>query len=47
MKHLAKLVITRETTGRICGFISASDKYLKLLNEGTKSLDYNNVRTFG
>lgn len=34
MKHLAKLGVTRETTGRIYAY----DKYLKILNEGTEPL---------
>jgi len=38
-KHLAKLGIARETTGRNCGRIYAYDKYLKILNEGTESLN--------
>jgi Fic family protein len=36
LKHLAKLGITRETTGRNYGRIYAYDKYLKILNEGTE-----------
>ena len=39
MKHLAKLGITRETTGRNYARIYAYDKYLKILNEGTEPLD--------
>ena len=39
LKHLAKLGITRETTGRNYGRIYAYDKYLKILNEGTEPLD--------
>ena len=38
MKHLAKLGIARETTGRSYGRIYAYDKYLKILNEGTEPL---------
>jgi Fic family protein len=38
MHHLARLGITRETTGRNYGRIFAYDKYLKLLNEGTEPL---------
>jgi len=38
MKHLAKLGITRETTGRNYGRIYAYDEYLKILNEGTEPL---------
>ena len=38
MKHLAKLGITRETTGRNCGRIYAYDKYLGILNVGTEQL---------
>jgi hypothetical protein len=38
MKHLAKLGITRETTGRNYGRIYAYDKYPKILNEGTEPL---------
>ena len=38
LKHLAKLGIARETTGRNYGRIYAYDKYLKLLNEGTEPL---------
>ncbi|NOS72893.1 MAG: hypothetical protein HOP33_23585 [Verrucomicrobia bacterium] len=34
LKHLAKLGIARETTGRNYGRIFAYDKYLKILNEG-------------
>ena len=37
-KHLAKLGIARETTGRNRGRIYAYDKYLKILNEGTEPL---------
>mgnify|MGYP001557513715 CR=1 FL=1 len=37
-KRLAKLGITRETTGRNYGRIYAYDKYLKILNEGTEPL---------
>ena len=36
LKHLAKLGIARETTGRSYGRIYAYDKYLKILNEGTE-----------
>jgi len=39
LKHLAKLGIARETTGRNDGRIYAYDKYLKILNEGTEPLD--------
>jgi Fic family protein len=39
LKHLAKLGIARETTGRNYGRIYAYDKYLKILNEGTEPLD--------
>ena len=39
MHHLAKLGITRETTGRNYGRIYAYDKYLVLLNEGTEPLN--------
>jgi len=39
MKHLARLGITRETTGRNYGCIYAYDKYLKSLNEGTEPLN--------
>ena len=39
MKQLAKLGITRETTGRNYARIYAYDKYLKILNEGTEPLD--------
>ena len=35
LKHLAKLCIARETTGRIYAY----DKYLKILNEGTEPLN--------
>jgi Fic family protein len=38
MHHLAKLGITRETTGRNYGRIYAYDKYLRILNEGTEPL---------
>ena len=38
-KHLAKLGIARETTGRNYGRIYAYDKYLKILNEGTEPLN--------
>jgi hypothetical protein len=38
IKHLAKLGITRETTGRNYRRIYAYDKYLKILNEGTEPL---------
>ena len=38
LKHLAKLGIARETTGRNYGRIYAYDKYLKILNEGTEPL---------
>jgi hypothetical protein len=34
-KHLAKLGIARETTGRNYGPVYACDKYLKILNSGT------------
>lgn len=34
MKHLAKLNIARETTGRIYAY----GRYLKILNEGTEPL---------
>ena len=40
MKHLAKLGIARETTGRNYGRIYAYDKYLKILNEGTEPLNW-------
>ena len=36
LEHLAKLGITRETTGRKYGRIFAYDKYLRILNEGTE-----------
>ena len=36
MKHLAKLGVTRETTGRNYGRIYAYHKYLRILNEGTE-----------
>jgi len=39
MKHLANLVITRETTGRNYVRIYAYDKYLRILNEGTEPLN--------
>lgn len=39
LKHLAKLGIARETTGRSCCRIYAYDKYLKILNEGTEPLN--------
>lgn len=39
LKHLAKLAIARETTGRNYGRIYAYDKYLKILNEGTEPFD--------
>ena len=39
LKHLAKLGIARETTGRNYGRIYAYDKYLKILNEGTETLN--------
>ncbi len=39
LKHLAKLGIARETTGRNYGRIYAYDKYLKILNEGTEPLN--------
>ena len=39
LKHLAKLGIARETTGRNYGRIYSYDKYLKILNEGTESLN--------
>ena len=35
LKHLAKLRITRETTGRNYGRIYAYDKYLKILKDTT------------
>jgi len=38
MRHLSKLGVTRETTGRNYGRIFAYDRYLKLLNEGTEPL---------
>lgn len=38
LKHLAKLGMARETTGRNYGRICASDKYLKILNEVTEPL---------
>jgi hypothetical protein len=38
MKHLVKLGIAGETTGRNYGRIYAYDKYLTILNEGTESL---------
>ena len=38
IKHLVKLGIARETTGRNYGRIYAYDKYLKILNEGTEPL---------
>jgi len=39
MHHLAKLGITRETTGRKYGRIYAYVKYLRILNEGTEPLN--------
>jgi len=39
MKHLAKLGIARETTGRNHGRIYEYDKCFKILNEGTEPLD--------
>jgi len=39
LKHLAKLGIARETTGRNYARIYAYDKYLKILNEGTEPLN--------
>lgn len=39
MKHLAKLGIARETTGRNYGRIYAYDKHLKILTEGTEPLN--------
>ena len=39
LKHLAKLGIARETTGRNYGRIYAYDKYLEILNEGTEPLN--------
>jgi len=39
IKHLAKLVITHETTGRNDVRIYAYDKYLKILNQGTEPLN--------
>ena len=39
MKHMAKLGITRETTGRNYGRTYAHAKYLKILNEGTEPLN--------
>jgi hypothetical protein len=39
LKHLAKLGIARETSGRNYGRIYAYDKDLKTLNEGTEPLD--------
>lgn len=39
LKHLAKLGIARETTGRNYARIYAYDKYLKILNEGMEPLD--------
>lgn len=39
LKHLAKLGIARETTGRNYGRIYAYDKYLMILNEGTEPLN--------
>ena len=38
-KHLVKLGIARETTGRNHGRIYAYDKNLKILNEGTEPLN--------
>ena len=38
LKHLAKLGIARETTGRNYGRIYAYDKYLRILSEGTEPL---------
>ena len=37
-KHLTKLRIARETTGRNYGHIYAYDKYLKILNEGAEPI---------
>jgi Fic family protein len=39
LKHLAKLGIVRETTGRNYGRIYAYEKYLAILNEGTEPLN--------
>jgi Fic family protein len=39
LKHLAKLGIAREYTGRNYGRICAYDKYLKILSEGTEPLN--------
>jgi len=39
IRQLAKLAITRETTGRNYDRIYACDGYLKILNEGTEPLD--------
>jgi Fic family protein len=39
LKHLAKLGIARETTGRNYDHIYGYDKYLKILNEGTEPLN--------
>jgi hypothetical protein len=39
MKHLARLGIARETTGRDYGRIYADDKNIKILNEGTEPLN--------
>ena len=39
MKHLAKLGIARETTGRNYGRIYACDEYLKILTERTEPLN--------
>ena len=39
MHHLARLGITRETTGRNYGRIYAYNKYLKILNGGTEPLN--------
>jgi len=38
IKHMAKLDIARETTGRNYGRSYAYDKYLRVLNEGTEPL---------
>lgn len=38
IKHLAKLGMAREITGRNYGRIYAYDKYLNILNEGTEPL---------
>jgi len=39
LKHLTRLGIVRETTGRNYGRIYAYDKYLWILNDGTEPLD--------